>query len=225
LRVYQSKIEQITCVSGSDENQLLFSRKQLRMLPPILQAEVIRLAWRKAAWPERGMSEARWRRLARHARSSRPGPWDAGGGIVASTDGNVFLLRRAMPSLPTERFIPPEPRPLSIPGDANWLDGRLVVTLDAEAPCDEMIDFDCVRPPLQVRAPRPGDRFAPLGMDGHEMPLNDFFRGRHVSQGDRAKTPLLCDELGILWVVGHRIAERVRVTDATARIAGLSWMK
>jgi tRNA(Ile)-lysidine synthase len=224
-RVSRRTIEQITCVAGSDENRLLFSRKRLMMFPPFLRAEVIRLAWRKAGWPEGAMSEARWRRLARRARSSRSGPWDVGGGIVASTDGNIFSLWRVAESLQTERFIPPEPLPLSIPGVAIWLDGRLVVTLDAEAPRDELVDVDCVCPPLSVRAPRPGDRFAPLGMDGHEMPLNDFFRGRHVSQGDRAKTPLLCDGLGILWVVGHRIAERARVTDATTRIAGLSWMK
>ncbi len=223
--VFRSTIEQITCVSGSDENRLLFSRKRLMMLPPFLRAEAIRLAWRKAGWPEGAMTEGCWRRLASRARSSRPGPWDAGGGIVASTDGNVFSLRRAMPALQTERCIPPEPLPLSIPGIAIWLDERLVVTLDIDAPRDETIDLDCVRPPLSVRAPRPGDRFAPLGMDGHETPLNDFFRGRRMAQSDRAKTPLLCDELGILWVVGHRIAERVRVTDATTRIAGLSWMK
>ena len=30
-----------------------------------------------------------------------------------------------------------------------------------------------------------------------------------------ARTPLLCDALGIVWVVGHRIADRVKVTEQT----------
>jgi tRNA(Ile)-lysidine synthase len=95
--------------------------------------------------------------------------------------------------------------------------------LDPDAPRDESIDLDRIEPPLSVRAPVPGDRFQPLGMAGRTTPLNDFFRGRRVSQKARVQTPLLCDGLGIVWVVGHRISERVKVTGATTRTLGLRW--
>jgi tRNA(Ile)-lysidine synthase len=222
-RIRVEQMEQITLALGSDGNRRSFVRKRLVMLPPFLRADVIRSAWRRAGWPEGGMSEARWRRLARRARSSRPGQWDVGGGIVASTDGNLFSLRRAAGSPQTEPFLAPEPLPLSIPGAVPWLDGRLIVTLDVDAPRDETIDLDRVRPPLQVRASRRGDRFAPLGMDGHETTLKNFFRGRRVPRDARARVPMLCDEVGIIWVVGHRIADRVRLTDKTERRAGLKW--
>jgi tRNA(Ile)-lysidine synthase len=33
----------------------------------------------------------------------------------------------------------------------------------------------------------------------------------------------VCDQLGIVWVAGHRIADRVRITDQTRRKLGLCW--
>lgn len=60
-------------------------------------------------------------------------------------------------------------------------------------------------------------------MNGRSTPLADFFRGRNVGPEERARTPLLCDAAGILWVVGHRIADRVKLTDQTERTLGLRW--
>ena len=60
-------------------------------------------------------------------------------------------------------------------------------------------------------------------MGGQSMPLADFFRGRHVRREHRTRVPLVCDQTGIIWVVGHRIADRVKVTKKTSRTLGLRW--
>ncbi len=112
---------------------------------------------------------------------------------------------------------------LELPGSVRWGEGRIVATLDVESTNDETIDFDCLRPPVSVRAPSPGDRFEPLGMNGQSTPLNDFFRGRGVPREQRPWIPLVCDRLGIVWVTGHRIADRVRLTETTRRPIGLRW--
>jgi tRNA(Ile)-lysidine synthase len=98
----------------------------------------------------------------------------------------------------------------------------VVATLDAAEPRDETVDLGSLWPPLYVRAPVPGDRFTPLGMT-REKPLNDFFRGRRVPRDPRRHVPLVCDRLGIVWVVGHRIDQRVRRTERTERTLGLRW--
>ena len=103
----------------------------------------------------------------------------------------------------------------------TWGGGFIVATLDPGAPCDERVDLDTLVPPLLVRGPADGDRFEPLGMDGRSTPLNDFFRGRGVWRDRRGDVPLVCDQRGIIWVVGHRIAHRVRRTEATSRTLGL----
>jgi tRNA(Ile)-lysidine synthase len=115
--------------------------------------------------------------------------------------------------------------PLSIPGRAQvpWA-GCSIDAWEAgtdEVVPDEVVDFDQVSGAFFVRAAVPGDRFDPLGMGGKSMPLADFFRGRRISLARRARTPLVCDQRGIVWVAGHRIAERVKETSRTERRVGL----
>src|SRR5262249_3605931 len=87
------------------------------------------------------------------------------------------------------------------------------------------LDFDRVAGPLHVRAPAPGDRFQPLGMGGRSTPLKDFLRGLRIPLDQRRAIPLVCDGEGIIWVGGCRIADRVRLTDATRRRLGLCWLR
>ena len=211
---------QRSATRAADLDAVSFRRETLIQSPVFVRAEVLRLAWRRAGWPQSGMTEARWNRAARLVRRRRPGRFDLGGGVEARTGAGAFSLRLIATS---PAPIAPDAIPLSIPGSAEWPGGRVVVTLNAADGCDETIDLDRVFPPLWVRAPMPGDRFNPLGMGARTTPLNDFFRGRRVAPPERALAPLVGDGLGIIWVVGHRIADRVRLTDPTTRRAGLRW--
>lgn len=204
--------------------EVVLAREPLVHQPTILRAEVMRLVWREAGWPEQAMSEARWRRLARLVQVSRPGVLDIGAGVVATTGPVLLTLRRsAETDFSKTNPISPDPRPVEIPGTVDWADGRLTLTLDPVAACDESIDLDRLIPPLVIRNPLPGDRFNALGMAGKTTPLNDFLRARRVPRWRRSTVPLLCDALGIVWVVGHRIAHRVRLTEHTQRTVGLTW--
>jgi tRNA(Ile)-lysidine synthase len=92
--------------------------------------------------------------------------------------------------------------------------------MPAEIPSDEAREavFDCglLRPPLEIRSWRHGDRFSPLGLRGTQK-LSDLFVNRKVPRFERARIPLLTDSEGILWVVGHRRSDRARVTRQTTR--------
>jgi tRNA(Ile)-lysidine synthase len=67
---------------------------------------------------------------------------------------------------------------------------------------------------LAVRAWRAGDRFRPLGLGGTKK-LQDFFVDAKVPREGRGRVPLVVSGDHILWVVGHRIDEGAKVTDAT----------
>ncbi len=58
-----------TRLSASEE--VVLDRAELIRLPRFLRAEVLRLAWRRAGWPEAGMGATQWRRLADLARRTR----------------------------------------------------------------------------------------------------------------------------------------------------------
>lgn len=78
-------------------------------------------------------------------------------------------------------------------------------------------DYEKVSFPLKVRSFRPGDRFQPLGLRGTKK-LKEFFIDRKVPSFERTKVPLLVSGETILWVVGYRIDERVKVTRDTKRV-------
>lgn len=81
---------------------------------------------------------------------------------------------------------------------------------------EEYVDFDAVRPPLVIRKRRPGDRFTPLGAPGSKT-LSDFLIDAKVDPKDRELVAVLCDHLGPIWVVGHRLDDRVKLTALTKR--------
>jgi len=87
-------------------------------------------------------------------------------------------------------------------------------------PTEEVVDYDAVRPPLVVRARRSGERFFPLGAPGSKK-LSDFLTDNKVAPAERERVAVLCDHLGPIWVIGHRIDDRVKLTELTRRVLHL----
>lgn len=84
-------------------------------------------------------------------------------------------------------------------------------------PWAEAADADCIALPMQLRTRQAGDRFAPLGL-GQEIKLKDFLISQHTAYFDRDSIPLLCDSDGIIWVVGIRLSDTVKLSDRTQRV-------
>ncbi len=82
-------------------------------------------------------------------------------------------------------------------------------------PFQVTFDADALVGEIFLRGRHPGDRFSPLGMGNQSVKLKDFYINMKIPRRAREKYPLLCDELGVIWVPGYRMAQRVRVTDAT----------
>ncbi len=212
-------------IRPSSPGDFAIDRQALASHPPFLRAEVLRVLWRTAGWPEAGMDTARWRRLAAHVVGPE-GIHDAGAGVRLAVEVDLVKLSRRM-DLPVN--LPPLSVALELPGQVDWLGGRIEATIMTAvdrlpAPSTEWIDLDRLTPPLRIEPPRDGDRFDPLGLLGKTTPLADFFRGRHVARPDRHLIPIVKDATGIIWVVGHRIAHRVRMTEGTQRVVRLRWV-
>jgi tRNA(Ile)-lysidine synthase len=105
--------------------------------------------------------------------------------------------------------------------------------LDLDAPRLELpgdtwsawLDADALNGPLTVRAPRPGDRFQPLGMPDGSLKLSDFFINVKLPKRARAHWPLVCSGDRIVWVPGYRPAHAARGTEATRRVLKMSLKK
>jgi len=77
---------------------------------------------------------------------------------------------------------------------------------------------------LLVRPRQPGDRFQPLGMSQPKK-LGEFMIDAKIPSAWRQRIPLVCSPQHILWVVGWRIDERVKVTESTTRILCLEFKR
>jgi len=88
----------------------------------------------------------------------------------------------------------------------------------------EAVDRACIREPLRVRCRRPGDRFRPLGVRG-EKKLKEFFIDQKVPRRLRESIPLVVSGDRVIWVVGYRIDERVKVTETTQEVLSISVQK
>ena len=75
-------------------------------------------------------------------------------------------------------------------------------------------DMKALSFPLVLRNFRPGDRFSPLGLDGRQK-LKKFFINNKVPRTERSKCPLLLCRKKIIWVVGYRIDDSVKVRPST----------
>jgi tRNA(Ile)-lysidine synthase len=112
------------------------------------------------------------------------------------------------------------------PGEAerrpqSYLAGDGVGRLELDA----WLDGERLRLPLQVRGLRPGERLAPLGMDGHSLKLSDFYTNRKLPQRAREGWPLVLSGEEVAWAAGLRMSERYKVGPETRRLVRLRLVK
>ena len=76
-------------------------------------------------------------------------------------------------------------------------------------------DMDKIAFPLKLRRWRNGDKFRPLGMKGSKL-LSDFFNDLGFSTYQKKNVWIMEDANGlIIWVVGYRINDKVKIVNST----------
>ena len=81
----------------------------------------------------------------------------------------------------------------------------------------KMMDASRVAGEPVLRFPHSGDRIM-VRADGSTKKLQRFFTDNRIPVEDRASWPVVADEQGILWVIGLRLSERVKVREETKEI-------
>jgi tRNA(Ile)-lysidine synthase len=131
-----------------------------------------------------------------------------------------------------------KPIALEIPGRADLLAGwkftserwRITALAKEQAERNEdqfqvWLDADTLPESLELRGRRPGDCYAPLGLDGHEQKLSDFMVNEKMPQRAREHWPLLASGEKIIWVPGYHPGHPYRLTDATTNVIYFSVSK
>lgn len=84
-----------------------------------------------------------------------------------------------------------------------------------KTPVNAMFDLGKLNFPLLLRKWREGDKFQPLGMKGQKL-VSDLLIDLKLSIFEKEYVYVLCSEEKVIWVVGYRISESLKVTKDTA---------
>jgi tRNA(Ile)-lysidine synthase len=153
---------------------------------------------------------------------------DAGPGRQSvSTTHRLFQDRGRMILVPTagdsfERYYldgPDKQAVLPFPMDMEVLDREDLESIPDD-PSIACLDLDRVRFPLTIRRWMPGDYFYPLGMDQTKK-LSDFFVDEKVPLPEKERIWILAAGKTIVWIMGHRIDHRFRITSSTRSVLRL----
>jgi len=165
------------------------------------------------------------------------------GGLIFSIEYDRYLLG------PDEAALSPFPIlggefPLKLPGETLLPGWRIMVSVinreqmvdkgkseGASVPSEittplfpliAYFDLDKMGDKLVVRTRQHGDRFQPLGMSQPKK-LGEFMIDAKIPHSWRRRIPIVCSPAQILWVVGWRIDERVKVTEQTKQFLRLEF--
>jgi tRNA(Ile)-lysidine synthase len=95
-RAIESHLDELErrAVIESAADCVVLKRAFVTALPRFLRTEVLRRAWRRAGWPEQGMSARRWWRLAVLAHRESFPKVTIGAGVTVSAENDTLVLRR-----------------------------------------------------------------------------------------------------------------------------------
>jgi len=150
------------------------------------------------------------------------------GGLIFSIEYDKYLIG------PDPAALSPFPTltaefPLKLPGETRLLGWRIEATLippeamkDDASGYEAYFDLDKTGDKLTVRPRRPGDRFQPLGLSQPKK-LGEFMIDAKIPRAWRQQIPIVCSPKHILWVIGWRIDDKVKVTKSTRQILCLKF--
>lgn len=78
-------------------------------------------------------------------------------------------------------------------------------------------DYDKIKNSVLIRTRQTGDYLTIDSAGGHKK-LKTYLNQEKIPVSERDQIPLLADGSHIIWVVGHRISEKYKITDDTKRI-------
>ena len=149
-------------------------------------------------------------------------------GLIFSIEYNRYLLAPEASALSPLPILGDE-FPINLPGETLLPGWRIEATIFTREQMTgknkdftAYLDLDKTGNKLVVRNRQPGDRFQPLGLSQPKK-LGEFMIDAKIPRAWRHRIPIVCSPSQILWVVGWRIDERVKVTDATKQVLYLEF--
>ena len=216
---------------AAEPNLLSLERRAMLARSAIIQQYALRIALEDLGVPMQAVGTDRIDTLVDMLHDHGPAALSLPGRFTARREGPNLVLQ-LRPDMPPEQA-PPEPVEIACPGRTPLPDGRMVLcrvepfdrkTFEThcrrDPPGVELLDADAIQGRLTCRPRQDGDSFRPLGAGGTQS-VSDFLTNTKAPAVTRDTALCVCDDKGIVYLLGCRIDARVKVTAQTRQILRL----
>ncbi|MDD5190417.1 MAG: tRNA lysidine(34) synthetase TilS [Dehalococcoidales bacterium] len=208
-------------IAALKQNQIIFDRAKITALPVSMQRALLRMAVEKLTGTLKDIEARHIEDMLEFLRKPAGKRMDLPYGMTFAADYAQFVLgltpeKEKATGLAGEDTVKLNGRTV-IPGweiSASYVPRQKDYVSDVYT---AYLDADKVGEKLLVRPRQSGDRFQPLGMKAMKK-VSEFLLDARVPRGQRARIPILVSEKQVVWVVGQRIDDRVKVTSETGRV-------
>ena len=236
----QAELERVwpAVVSSESGAAITFSLARWRALPTSQQRSTLREAIHRL---RKSLRNINWIHIENALSALRAKP---AGTQVTLPQGLMLSIGYHDFTVADEGYVPEvawplllaESLPVAVPGvtelpDSGWcLEAAIIERedfsedhLDNPNPWQAFLDYESTGAELVLRQRRPGDRFQPLGLGGHEKSLHTFMIDHKILRSLRGFVPIVASPRHIVWVAGWRVDERAKITAETERILHLAF--
>ena len=215
-------------VTNKQGNTVVLDKKALLRLPASMRRYLLRLAIENVAGNLKDVEARHIEELMQVLDKSAGKQISLPYALFFTIDYDRYLLGKEpsgmspFPVFEGEHLIK-TPGTTVIPG---WTIKASIIQPDALTKGDNKFiahfDYEKIGDTLTVRSRQRGDRFQPLGMQATKK-IGQFMIDARIPHDWRDRIPIVISGDGVLWVVGYRIDERVKITDDTKRILRLEF--
>jgi tRNA(Ile)-lysidine synthase len=213
-------------IARREGNTVVLDKKAFLELPPALKRYLLRISIEKLIGNLKDIETRHIEEVMSALTKPAGKRVSLPGGLTFAVAYHQYLIGQDPAALSPFPVLDAE-FPLKIPGetlipgwriDASVVDPSVVkgiglINKDFTA----CFDLDQTGDKLLVRGRQRGDKFQPLGMNQPKK-LGEFMIDAKIPHPWRQRVPIVCSPSHILWVVGWRIDERVKVTDNTQKV-------
>ena len=216
-------------VAQEQPNAIVLEKKKINSLPPALKRYLLRVAVERMLGSAKDIEMRHIEEMMSALDKPAGKRLSLPQGLIFSIEYDRYLLTSDPTALSPLPILDAEFQ-LKIPGETSLPDWRVeaaVINREGMTEKDAFtayLDLDKTGDKLVVRPRKRGDRFQPLGLDQPKK-VNEFMIDAKIPQAWRQQVPIVCSPEHIIWVVGWRIDERVKVSDKTKQVLRLEFKR
>jgi tRNA(Ile)-lysidine synthase len=217
-------------IAEEREDTVSFHRASFNQLPVALKRYLLRLALERLLGDLKDIETRHLEEIMNMLDKPAGRKISLPGGLYFLNDYDRYRLTPDIPALTPYPVLDGETT-LNVPGvtlAAGWRIEASVITHQEMKPGDDnftaYFDFEQTGSELFLRARRRGDRFQPLGLAALKK-VGEFMIDAKIPFYLRDRVPLVGSRDKIIWLVGYRIDERVKVTENSRQILRLEFKR